>query len=555
MTSGYSLGPDGFFRHGGRRFIPFGANWWPGSCGVELWQAWPVDEIRADLDLMRSLGMNCVRFFLRWQDFEPEPGRYDERCLARLAELLGWCRERGLAAHPALFVGWMSGAIMWPAWRAGRNVFADPFMVERGRAFARRVAAALAPFADTILAVDQGNELCCLPDSGQASPAAVAAWCAAINAAVREDYPGALMISGNEHNQVISDSGWRLGAQPGCDLLSMHAYPVPTWHPLGFDGLTDPLAQELLPCYVACARAFAPVLVQEFGTIVTFGTGQQDAYLRAILPACWDAGANGFLWWCLRDIRAAVVPYVVNGFEGTLGLVDEAGKIKPGLESFLEFGRSLTERAAPTRDARVALYWPDAWYPRDNPECPGNSPGDNARRLLIAHHLLRRLGHRPVVARRCDLGAVHTLVVAGAHLRTDEAAALADWVEAGGRLLVHGVDPVNWGPDYVRLFGAKPVDYRGPKPLAIAFAGDTWEMTNWPRGLRCELVAQAAEVLARDQDGLPALLRHRLGAGAVVFTGALVDDMPARVASDRAARDRWTAWYRAVLAALAAPAR
>src|SRR5690606_31335763 len=94
--------------------LPLGVNYWPASCGVEMWPQWPEAEIRADLDLVKQLGLNCVRFFLRWQDFEPQAGEYDETPFTRLADLLRWHEERGLLAHPALFVGYMSGGIFWP---------------------------------------------------------------------------------------------------------------------------------------------------------------------------------------------------------------------------------------------------------------------------------------------------------------------------------------------------------------------------------------------------------------------------------------------------------
>lgn len=293
---GLILGSDGYFALNDRRFVPVGVNYWPASCGVEMWVRWPEAEMQHDLDVVQRVGLNAVRFFLRWQDFEPRAGQYEPVMWRRLEQFLGWCRQRGLWAHPSLFVGWMSGGVFWPRWKGQRNLFADPQMVERAAAFARQAAIIIAPFHAGVLGIDQGNELCCLPDSAVAPSQAVMAWCRTINGAIRSVYPHALIISGNEQNQIVSDVGWRFGGQPGCDLYSMHGYPVPAWHSVGFDGMTDPLCQSLLPFYVQIARAFGAVMAQEFGTIITFGCEQQDAYLRAILPACWQAGANGFLW-------------------------------------------------------------------------------------------------------------------------------------------------------------------------------------------------------------------------------------------------------------------
>jgi hypothetical protein len=549
-SQGVRLGAQGYFEVDGQRLVPVGVNYWPGSCGVEMWQRWPEDEIRRDLDLLPDLGLNCVRFFLRWQDFEPEAGRYEDVMFERLARMLEWCRERGIYAHPSLFVGWMSGGTFWPKWRAGRNTFADPFMVERSTAFARRAAQVIAPFHASVLAVDQGNELCCLVDSPQASPGAVEAWCGAVNLAIRSVYPQALIVSGNEQNQVDHDTGWRFGSQPGTDFYSMHGYPVPGWHQVGFDGMTDPFMQGLLPTYVQVARAYGPVMLQEFGTIATFGVHQQDTYLRGMLPQAWEAGANGFLWWCLRDIRAGVHPYTSNGFEGTLGLVDGRGRVKPGLEYFLEFARSLPGRPAPDFSAiDTGIYLPEWYYPREMPEGLPNQPRLLARGVSIARHLLKRLGIQARMVRGGEPAdeRIRTLVIPGALISPREAAALHAWVAQGGRLIWHGPDPVNWGPDYIELLGAVPVDYRPARELRVAAFGEEWVMADFPRDMYIEVEPRGARVLASDPEGRPALLERAVGQGKVIFTLASVEESVARVAANRAARDRWAGFYNGIL--------
>lgn len=543
------LDTEGYLSRDGKRFIPVGVNYWPASCGVEMWRRWPQEEIQHDLDVVVALGLNSVRFFLRWQDFEPEPGAYDGVALARLEEFLSWCRARGLYAQPSLFVGWMSGGTFWPRWKGARNAFAEPYMVERALSYARRIAEVVAPYDDCLLGIDQGNELCCLSDSREAPPDAVIAWCRRVNEAIRDAYPNCVIISGNEQNQIVSDTGWRLGDQPGTDLYSMHAYPVPAWHSVPFDGMTDPLCQSLLPLYTKIARAFGPVMVQEFGTIATFGHRQQDTYLRAMLPAAWEAGANGFLWWCLRDIHARVHPYVKNNFESTLGLVDAEDHVKPGLAYYVEFARSLSERPTPERRGDVGLYMPKHYYPRDNPENPGNDPRQLSRWLVMANYLLQRLGHRVEIVRGDQPIATQarTIVVPGGLLGADEADALDAWVGGGGHLVWHGPDPVNWGWAYVRLLGARPVDYRAARPVKVALAGDVWEVGTYPRSARIELEPDGAEVLARDDTGLPAVLRHPVGRGRVTYATAVVEESAAAVAGDRRLRDRWQRWYAAVL--------
>ena len=541
----------GFVNTAGHPFVPFGVNYWPGSCGVELWSAWPEAEIRADLDVVAALGLNTVRFFLRWQDFETAPGVYAEASFDRLDALLRWHRERGLFAHPALFVGYMSGGIFWPEWFQGRNLFSDPELRARGAAFAEKAASICARYPETVLAVDQGNELSVLPESAAARPADVAAWCSAISAAIQRGFPGALVVSGSEQTQVNMDVGWRFGAQPGCDFYSMHTYPVSAWHSLPFDGMTDPLAQSLLPFYVKCARAWGPVMVQEFGTLLTRGEAHCDAYLRAVLPASRQAGANGFLWWCLRDISATGHPYDKFPFEGQLGLVDAAGKIKPALRYFLEFTRGLAATTPAPSPATIAVYWPREYYLRDNPRNPGNDPGVLSRQLGVAHFALTAIGKETGIVRSPSAMAPDgILVIAGARLTGEEIDELIVWVRGGGRLIWHGPDALAWGAGLETLLGADPLDFRAPSPRTIPWLDRDWEFTLFPRDIFLEVRPITARVLAADAAGLPVLLRHSLGQGRVIFSLADIEREFALSSNRREQRDRWISWYRGVLAAL-----
>jgi len=549
----FALDGQGYFQRHGQRVIPVGVNYWPGSCGVEMWQAWPEDEIRHDLDVLKDLGLNTIRFFLRWQDFEPEAEEYDTKQFQRLGQLLGWCRERELLVHPSLFVGWMSGGIFWPKWRAERNLFSDPFMIERSTSFARKATEAIEPYRDCVLAIDLGNELSCLPDSRQARPHEVRAWCAKTTWQIHEAWPEVLIVSGNEQGQFIGDNGWRLNDQPGCDVLSMHGYPVPAWHCLSFDGMTDPLAQSLLPFCTQVARAFGPVMVQEFGTILTAGQMQQDQYLQAMLPACWQAGSNGFLWWCLRDIKAAVHPYLRHGFEEYLGLVDDQDRVKPGMGFFLEFAREVQERPAPkVNPDAVGLYFPAHFYERDDGANPGNDPQTLAPRLTAANYALRQLGRGTRVVRGdAELpGNVKTLLVPGAIPAGDEAARLLDWVQAGGRLIWHGPVGSCWGHAVAELLGGRPADYRSPLPFTVEVFARRWSFRRHPQNIRLDVQISKAQPIACDSHGLPVVFHNACGQGLVICALPSVEDEFVAVCSDRSARSIWLDWYAGMLAAI-----
>ena len=547
----FELDAQGYFTEAGARIFPVGVNYWPASCGVEMWRVWPVKEIKSDLDLMISLGLNCVRFFLRWEDFEPQFGRYEMTAFDKLAQFLGWCHERKLLAQPSLIVGWMSGGIFWPPWKGDRNLFTDARMQRRARGLATEAARVCALFPETVLAIDQGNEICCLPDCLEAPPASIESWCGDFNRAIRRGFPEVLIISGNEQNQITSDSGWRFEAQPGCDVYSMHGYPNSGWHSLPFDGMGDPLGQSLLPLYVKCARSFGPVMLQEFGTIFTASPCCRD-YLSAMLPACWEAGANGFLWWSLRDFEARCHPYNKNAFEGTLGLVGSDDGIKPVLRPFAEFITSLSTRELPVIDqGEVALYWPRHYYLRDDPLNPGNDPHALSRRLAVAHFTLCQLGYRVGIVRGdlpLDNATARTIVIAGAALTAEEIAALTEWVRRGGKLIWHGVDVTTWGQDATILIGAAAADMRAPRATGISAFGARWDIHEFPRRIFVESIPRGARVAAVDDHARPVIFEHGLESGAVAACVAQVDDTFAAESDDPAARAVWLRWYAGMLA-------
>lgn len=541
---------QGYFSRGGTRIFPLGVNYWPASTGVDMWQVWPESEIRRDLDLVRDLGLNCVRFFLRWPDFEPELGKYNELMFDRLGRFLCWCGERGILAHPSLFVGFMSGGCFWPKGKNDRSLVEDPGMVGHSAAYAGKAAGVISAHCGDILAIDLGNELDVLREIRVAPASAVRGWCQAVCGAIREACPGALIVMGNDHNQCASDTGWHLGDEWGTDFYSMHAYPVHMWGPVVFDGLADPLAQSMLPFYTRAARMFGPVLVQEFGTIMSGDPGKEKAYLDAALEGCFAAGANGFLWWCLRDIVSANYPYLANGFEGMLGLVDQDGNPKPGARVFLDFARGLAGRQAPDRlPEDAALYWPKHYY--SGPGNPGNEPPKTSRRLALAGYMLGLSGLKAGLVRGGGAipAGVKTLVLPCVLPDRAEAEALEQWVRAGGRLVWHGPGFYNWGRIHGRLLGARVADLRAPTPVEVDFSGETWNFSQFPVTARLELDATTAEILARDKDGLPAVIVNRLGRGTAVCATPLVEDEIALVSGDRKQRDRWAAWYDGMLKA------
>ena len=67
----------------GSRFR-LGINYWPSGTAMRWWKRFDADEVRRDFARIREAGLDSVRVFLLWEDFQPVPDRVSEPALADL---------------------------------------------------------------------------------------------------------------------------------------------------------------------------------------------------------------------------------------------------------------------------------------------------------------------------------------------------------------------------------------------------------------------------------------------------------------------------------------
>src|SRR2546423_10926651 len=77
-----------------------------------------------------------TRSFFYWPDFMPAPDRLDTELCARFADFLDRHQALGMTTVPTFLVGHMSGENWDPAWRQGRDLYGDVWMVARQAWFA-----------------------------------------------------------------------------------------------------------------------------------------------------------------------------------------------------------------------------------------------------------------------------------------------------------------------------------------------------------------------------------------------------------------------------------
>ena len=341
---------------------------------MSWWSRFDRAEVATDFARIAACGLDSVRVFLTWEDFQPAPDEVDRSMLERLVAVADLAAELELALIPTLFTGHMSGVNWIPAWALGgsdgdprfrvvsdgrvvqtglRNWYTDAAVEAAQALFAAQAAAALAGHA-AVWAWDLGNENsnCVIPPTR----ASARAWLGRLTSAIRGADDTALVTLGLHMEDLEDDR--QLGALEAsgvCDLLSMHGYPIYAgWA----DGPTD---DELLPFLARMTRWLGEgrdVLFSEFGlpTYRRGGGGEQSAcgrgrsplveedaaaaYTVRALEALRRAGCLGAMLWCYSDYAPALSespPLDLAPHERTFGLWRADGSPKPSVAAVAAF--------------------------------------------------------------------------------------------------------------------------------------------------------------------------------------------------------------------------
>jgi endo-1,4-beta-mannosidase len=366
-----------------------GINYWPRRSAMAMWRRFDAGEIREDFARIAGLGFDTVRFFLRWDDFQPTPETIDATMLARLEAVADIAAEVGLQTMPTLFCGHMSGVNVLPSWSLDpatphgrfRTIAGDvesPYgigdfysgpLLDAQLLFARAAGERLRAHP-AVFAWDLGNEFSNLREP--ASEADAANWSRRLTAALEES-SGIPVTAGTHGEDLTRDRGLRLSSL--CvpfAFATMHGYSV---YSAFARSRLDP---EVVPFLAMLAAAFShkPVLFTEFGN-PTCPPGKLSPYERVALPgeppnptvspddpvlaafACLDEdemaaycrnvlerlhadGRLGAYWWCWADYDAALradPPFDRAPHELSFGIVRSDGSEKPVAAALAAFAR------------------------------------------------------------------------------------------------------------------------------------------------------------------------------------------------------------------------
>jgi len=351
--------------HGGMPVSWLGANFWSRAGGPLMWSRYDAAVVREELAVLAAHGLNMTRSFLYWPDMMPAPHRLDEDQLARFGHFLDLHAELGLTTVPTFLVGHMSGENWDPAWRQGRDLYSDTWMVAEQAWYIRNVVQRWADHP-AVAGWLISNEM---PIYGmEAAQPVVTAWAELMIQAVR--------AGGGTQPVSIGDGAWGIevtGHDNGFSVRELGAL-VDFTGPHVYRMETDVVRQHLksaLICELAAVGG-KPVVLEEFGVSSDFASAENAGhYYRQQLNLSLLGGATGWVAWNNTDYDPLVAqdPYRHHPFELHFGITTADGTPKAPLLELQEFGRVLEAidltacERVPAQTALVVSSYLETGYP------------------------------------------------------------------------------------------------------------------------------------------------------------------------------------------------
>lgn len=363
-----------------------GVNYWPRRKAMYWWSNFEKDEVREEFDVIASLGMNVVRLFLLWDDWQPTSDQVSADRLRDFGHVCDLAAERNLGLDVTFFTGHMSGPNWSPKWLLKkdapppsphvrqvmtggeivdslyRNMFHDEEALSASRLLLKTVVGEYKDH-DAIWMWNLGNEpdLFAHPHSAQAGRE----WVRDMRSLIREIDPKHPVTCGLHVASLLEDNGLNIDKVYGeTDVAVMHGYPM------YIDWARNNLDTDFMPylCALVTALSGKPCLAEEWGGCTapagsdsevwewTSYQGQHRTqfmaseqaladHIEAVLPKLLEVGSTGSMFWCYADYIEELwdkPPCDPNGakHERHFGLVRPDGSLKPHAEVIRKFAET-----------------------------------------------------------------------------------------------------------------------------------------------------------------------------------------------------------------------
>lgn len=514
-----------------------GCNYWDSESGTEMWKRWNKEVVESDLKTLSECGVEYLRVFPMWRDFQPLKKLYsycngfgeyvigenekplyengdaiDEVMIDRFRTFADIAKKYNMKLIVSIVTGWMSARMFVPPALDGKNLLTDPeslmWMGKFIRGFVSRVKD-----IDNIAMWDLGNECNCMEKLSNRNEAYTwTMFCR--NAIYAEDQTR--KISSGMHS--LSDCGiWRIDDQGDiCDMLTTHPYPSPSIktdiEPYNRIRATIvPTAQS--EWYSALSGK--PCCIQEQGTFASsLGNEEMEAqFMRVNLLSAWANNLKGYLWWCASEqINMEHAPYRWVTIERELGLMNadkkpkpvgyEMAKIKKVMENLPEIEDKKTDAVCITCKSNVIAA------------------------ALGSYILAKQAGFNVTFADNSKILPKSKCYIVPSiedwtYMKKKTHDTLVERVVNDGAVLVVSFNGGQYN-EFEKIFGLRSLGYiNATKSKTAKF--DFGDISYKPvKEILCESIG--AEVLAKNEDGNIVMAKNKLGKGYVYFIGFGVEE-------------------------------
>ena len=328
-----------------------GCNYWSSKSAISMWRNWSEEAVEKDFAALKEAGMNTVRIFPLWSDFQPvswacrwagihqelvmddgtplpEHGLahwgLSEVMMKRFRKTADLALKYDLKLVVGLLTGWMSGAWCVPPALVDKDLYTHPDALYLETLFLRGFVSEMKDHP-AIIAWEPGNETNCL--SKCENPIVSWNWLNLIVSTIRLADPSRPIYSGMHGSGVDPEKCWNqriIGELT--DVLTTHPYPAFTPH-CGKSSLnTIPAVYHATAETLYYQASGKPAFVEEIGSfgLEYLSDERTEAYLRTVLYSAYAHGLGGVLWWCgfAFDKCADQFPYRECGMERSLGALD-----------------------------------------------------------------------------------------------------------------------------------------------------------------------------------------------------------------------------------------
>lgn len=379
-----------------------GVNYWPRRKAMYWWSDFDAKEVDEEFAVIASIGMQIVRIFLLWDDWQPTPDTVSSSCLENLGTVCDLAQKHGLQLDVTFFTGHMSGPNWSPGWLLDpqtrppqpgklvsggqvvdywyRNYYTDGVARQAQRLLLETVVMAYRDHP-AIWMWNLGNE----PDLFAIAPddATGTGWVREMTELIKAIDPHHPVTVGLHSASLLDNRPLRIEqAFDVTDVAVMHSYPM--YIPVA----RHPLDPDFVPytCALTTALCGKPTLMEEFGGCTAqpgedsyvwqwnaygeprdqFMASEADfaEFIQQSLPRLVDVGATGAMLWCFADYIPELwdkPPCVESRHERFFGLVRPDGSLKPHAQVIREFAATQPV-VQPARHTVQLDITPDEYY-------------------------------------------------------------------------------------------------------------------------------------------------------------------------------------------------